>query len=222
MEPRICASLTGRTTREQAEAAKEALSAGADLVEFRLDHLSHPGVDDISADLAEFSHRAVLTARSDAEGGRFPGPEEERLSLITSLAGLRPAFMDVELATLASDPALRRDLSGIPLIISWHDMRKTPKSRRLRLAERRARSLRGIPKIVSMARSPSDNLEILSLYGGRAPPIAFCMGESGLLSRIMALELGSPVGYASFGNGVAPGQLPLKTMLALRRRLQDG
>ncbi len=88
---------------------------------------------------------------------------------------------------------------------------------------KRATSYGGLVKIVTTATKPADNLTILSLYDGHAPaPIAFCMGKQGVLSRVMAMERGSPIAYASLPDeSTASGQLPLGLVLAIRRRFED-
>jgi len=80
-----------------------------------------------------------------------------------------------------------------------------------------------MPKVVTTAARASDNLSILSLYQpGDKPPIAFCMGQLGLFSRVMAIQYGTPITYASLqGRQTAPGQLSLGSALAFRRRLQN-
>ena len=51
------------------------------------------------------------------------------------------------------------------------------------------------------------------------PTIGICMGESGVLTRILANRLGSPFTYATFSSGrqMAPGQLDWKEMKDLYR-----
>ncbi|MCK5552587.1 MAG: type I 3-dehydroquinate dehydratase, partial [Deltaproteobacteria bacterium] len=73
-----------------------------------------------------------------------------------------------------------------------------------------------IVKIVTYANTMEDNLRVLGLIphtrrtGGEI--IAFCMGELGRISRIMAPLLGSYFSYASLERGAesAPGQLTIE------------
>ncbi len=69
----------------------------------------------------------------------------------------------------------------------------------------------------------ADAIAILSLYDRHEkPPIAFCMGVKGIFSRIMAMQRGSPLAYASLdGEPTAPGQPSLGQTLSIRRRLHD-
>lgn len=191
-------------------------------MEFRVDHLRSQSPRKIKETLSEFAESAVITLRPASQGGGFVGKESERLTLLRELAGLEPAYVDIELRTLVTNPKLRSGRLGRRLIISWHDMSGTPGVARLREVASRAASYRGLVKVVTLAKRAEDNLTMLSLYGGTGKqPIAFCMGDQGVLSRVMAMELGSPIVYASLpGELVAPGQPSLSQTIALRRRLE--
>lgn len=172
--------------------------------------------------MADFVDRSIFTVRPPSEGGGFRGEEAERISLIHKLRGLNPAYIDVELRTLAMNEALLQDDSGTGTIVSWHDQIRTPGRARLLAILAKAAAYRGLAKVVTMAKVPSDNLTVLSLYDEPGPPpIAFCMGGPGVFSRVMAISRGSPITYASLpGEPTAPGQLSIVQLLALRRRLQ--
>ena len=147
--------------------------------------------------------------------------EEKRIGLIKKLPRFRPAFVDVELRTLAGK-ALSRDGLG-KLIVSWHDQRKTPGKATLLSIMSRATSYGGLVKIITTARTAADNLKILSLFDEQgARPIAFCMGSLGIFSRVMAMERGTPIAYGSLpGEPTAPGQPSIDQLLAMRRLLRN-
>ena len=66
-----------------------------------------------------------------------------------------------------------------------------------------------IAKVVWRARSLRDNLEAFDLLSSRAKPmIALCMGEFGLMSRVLAPKFGGFLTFAAVeqGGGTAPGQ----------------
>jgi 3-dehydroquinate dehydratase-1 len=218
----VCTSVSGRTVAELAAKAQRAFDGGTDLVEFRVDSLRPPDSDEIRQGLSPFIGRSVLTVRPAGDGGDFHGSEERRLSLVKSLAGLRPELLDVELRTLEADPGILSGITGLRLVVSWHDSERTPNRSRLRSILERAESFGGIPKIVTTARNPADAIEVLSLYDAGGPaPVAFCMGSRGVFSRVMSMQLGSPLAYASLpGEPTAPGQLTLGQTLAIRRSLQ--
>jgi 3-dehydroquinate dehydratase-1 len=220
----LCTSLAGRTLRDMAEDAMSAFAGGADLVEFRFDLLRERGGGVDLAELDEFSPRAIFTVRSPAEGGGHRGSEESRLRLIERVSELRPAYFDVELATLESNPGMALTKPSVNLIVSWHDFARTPSPSRLRSIALRALAHGDLVKLVATANRPTDNLSILSLYEGlEDPPIAFCMGSAGVFSRVMAVHYGTPILYTSLpGRPTAPGQLSLPAALAFRRCIQHG
>ncbi len=220
---RVCTSVSGATCEELADRARSAFEQGTDIVEFRLDLLKEPKVREISGKLSEFAPRAIFTVRSSVEGGGFRGTEPERLALLRDISDLRPAYLDVELATLDSNPGLAMGRPSEGLIVSWHDLSGTPAPELLRSVLDRARRHGALAKVVSTAVKAGDSLSILSLYQpGDEPPVAFCMGSLGLFSRVMAIHYGTPITYASpQGRQTAPGQLSINSALAFRRRLQD-
>jgi 3-dehydroquinate dehydratase type I len=192
-------------------------------VEFRFDSLRSPHFDEIKSKLSKFAGRSVFTVRSPREGGGFERNETRRLELIRALAELRPAHLDIELHTLESYPRLLSKMPAQNLIVSWHDLVGTPGRERLHTLMTKAASFGGLTKLITTANEAMDAIVVLSLYGRpRLPPLAFCMGDHGVFSRVMAMELGSPMAYASLvGDQTAQGQLTLGQALAVRRRLQD-
>ncbi len=213
--------MSARTCSDLAAKARVALGAGTDLVELRIDRLRKQSFRKIEETLSEFGESAVVTVRPASEGGGFVGTESERISFIRKLAESEPAYFDIELRTLVAHPELRPGELGRHIIASWHDMSGTPKVARLREVASQAASCGGLVKLVTLAKKAEDNLAMLSLYGEAGEqPIAFCMGDLGLFSRVMAMEMGSPIVYASLPDEpVATGQPTLSQAIALRRSL---
>ena len=91
---------------------------------------------------------------------------------------------------------------GTKIILSFHDFQRTPSRRDLqKLYARMARWGADVVKIVTFAQSWEDNLNVLGLIPyatARGQKItAFCMGEKGKMSRVMAPLLGAAWTYAS-------------------------
>lgn len=217
---RLCTSIVADTPEEMAAKAAQAFSLGSELVEFRIDRLSGGiSVKEVESKLRRYARRAILTVRSAREGGGFQGNDEERLGIISRLSGLRPAFVDIELATARENQGW---LESIPRsakrIISWHDFRSTPPLPELVQACKEGLKYGALVKIVTTATSVEDNLTALALCErkpGRV--IAFCMGEQGVLSRVLSMGVRAPIAYASLPNeAAAPGQLSISTMRRLR------
>jgi 3-dehydroquinate dehydratase type I len=138
-------------------------------------------------------------------------------------------YVDVEVRT---EDALIEELSAkignhharTKWIISHHDFSGTPSVRALRRILDECRSTGAdIMKIVTYANTTEDNLRTLGLipHARREGQeiIAFCMGEMGRISRIMAPLLGSSFSYASLEKEAesAPGQLTVDEMKEISR-----
>ena len=223
LRSRICTSLSAPTVSKLAEKATQAFALETDLVEFRMDHLRSPEFEKVRRHLGSFRDRSIFTVRQSSEGGSFKGEEKERLTLIKKLADLKPAYIDIELRTLESGQDLSTNDLGKNIIVSWHDQHKTPGRHRLLSLMARAASYGSLVKIITTAKTASDNLAVLSLYDEPGPPpIAFCMGVPGIFSRVMAMERGSPIVYGSLPEEqIAPGQLSVVQLVALRSILEN-
>ena len=114
-------------------------------------------------------------------------------------------------------------------IISFHDFSGTPDNLEdihAAMAEEDA----DIVKIATMANSFADNMRMFNLIrNAKLPTIGICMGEIGMITRILSGRFGSPFTYATFSTDktIAPGQLNWKEMHSLyrnqrhRRRYRD-
>ena len=94
------------------------------------------------------------------------------------------------------------------LLISGHDFKKTPSLAELKKKLDKMSKFSSNVKIVTTAKSTDDATRVLQLYSKKEKInlIAFAMGDSGRISRILSLYLGSPYSYVSLGKPVAPGQ----------------
>ena len=205
--------------------AERAAVAGANLIEWRLDAIAEAsqGVACITELLAKSPLPAIVTIRSEAEGGTWAGEEADRIALIEAIGtgDSPPRYFDVELGSwnrsanlrqkvgLAIDHAAQvRDLSA-GLILSSHDFAGRPNDLTSRYAAMAEVDACAVAKIVWGARTLRDNLEAFELLDNRAKPtIALLMGEFGLMSRVLAPKFGGFLTFAAVeeGAGTAPGQ----------------
>ncbi len=161
----------------------------------------------------------IITCRRLEEGGQWGGSEDQRREVLT-LAAKQPGvdFVDVELGVDIAAPAEK-------VIRSWHDFTGMP--RELDAIAAKLESAGGAYfKLVPTAQNLCDNLRIRELLASRRRRfIAFCMGEYGVHSRILAELWGSAATYAALGERVlAPGMLTvrdLNTTYAAAQRHRD-
>ncbi|MFZ8921722.1 MAG: type I 3-dehydroquinate dehydratase, partial [Nitrosopumilaceae archaeon] len=131
-------------------------------------------------------------------------------SILKLIAEYNPFLLDVEFSTVKKNKDLAKYLKSTKtnLLISEHDFKKTPKLSELKSKINQMSKFSSNVKIVTNAKSTDDATRVLELYSkkGKINLIAFAMGDSGRISRILSLYLGSPYTYVSLGKPVAPGQ----------------
>lgn len=204
----ICVSL-GRTRHKMMVAEHKALAErGAELVELRLDWLSH--LPDLGRLLAERPTPVIITCRRARDKGLWRWSEEQRLMVLRSAIVAGAEYVDLEEDIAGS---IRR-YGSTKRIISFHDFDQTPGN----LAEIHAGLQThdaDIVKIVTMANSPLDNVRMLKVVAeAQVPTVGFCMGDFGIPSRLLTGRYGAPFTYATFSKdrAMAPGQLTLEEM----------
>lgn len=212
----ICISIIART--QAAMAADMARAAAlADLVELRLDFA--PGVN-LPGLLENRPCPVIVTNRPVREGGSFEGPEDERVAPLQQAVDLGAEYVDVELSSL---DRIKRN-GRTRLIVSYHDFEKVPEDLD-RIHARIVKSGADIAKVVCMARDIRDNLRMFRLLQGtKHPTIALCMGEPGLISRILGRKFGNFLSFASLAAGreSAPGQITAAELSGLYRYKEIG
>ena len=225
---RICIPIVADSVDSALVKMDRAFNAG-DLLELRVDRIGDANLQRL---LKREPARILVTNRRTEEGGAFAGTERERVALLLEAVRLGAGYVDIEAATDTRLIKKMKDTIGknggrTRLIVSNHDITGTPGHEILkrRLAEGTSLGA-AIVKIVTTARTMEDNLNVLGLipYARKAgmPVIAFCMGEAGRMSRVMAGLLGSFLTFASLNRGEesAPGQITIKEMREILERVQ--
>lgn len=209
--------------------AQGAKADGADVVEWRIDLLAKlPDAGGaIQRLLRESPLPAILTIRSEAEGGAYDGSpiDAARVLAAAIVCGTPPRFVDVEAALLrdhrASD-AVHAALAGVEesrrpsLVVSLHDMAGRPTALWTELERMWSDPVCHVAKVAWTARTVRDNLEAFEVLGSRqGPTIALCMGEQGVLSRVMGAKFGAFLTFARLDDetGTAPGQPTVRELV---------
>lgn len=224
MKIRICASIPVRTVDEALKEARNTLSRGASLVEFRLDYAETPiDLEALTSGVPEGIPK-IATLRPIWEGGNYTGSERDRIRLLLEAAGRGFEYVDLEAKTPEG-----REISeklrekGSRVIASFHDYEETPHGGRLKSILRLEEEIGDLYKIVTTAKSYRDNLRILAFqeYVQEGKGICFAMGLHGTPSRILSPLLGAPFTYASPSKGlrVAPGQMTVGELIQIYRLL---
>jgi 3-dehydroquinate dehydratase/shikimate dehydrogenase len=211
--PRLCIALQAQTPAELLQRAERA-SRDSSLIEVRLDALKQPTA--AIQPLREFLHSSpqtlvIATCRKSTYGGGFKGSTEAEWAVLKHAATAGCALIDLELQSAERLPAnaLADVRQQTNLIISYHDHKTTPPLGPI--LERMEAIPADLYKIVPTANTWRQNIELLRFidgYSGATPLIAFCMGEAGLLSRVLSPRAGGAMTYAAFdaAEATAAGQ----------------
>src|SRR6516165_3050533 len=217
--PRLCVPVWATSPAELVQKADTIVRENS-FIEFRLDYLPKPllALPKLKT-FVEYHPEALIvaTCRRAVNGGRFRGAVAAQVDVLAKAANLGCHLVDIEVETAAqlkqSDfNRLRRSAN---LILSYHDFRGTKK-----LEETFAR-MRQYPadffKVVSTANSLYDNvtmMKFLEKYSHAHSLVGICMGEQGIISRLLAVRAGSQFTFAaaSPGEETAPGQIAARTL----------
>jgi 3-dehydroquinate dehydratase/shikimate dehydrogenase len=207
----ICVAIISKDTAS-AIAEMQSVAGLCDLIEIRLDYIQNP---DLHAILANKPCPLIATNRPTSEGGQWQGSEEDRIALLRKAVALGFDFVDVEIGCESHF----RERGATRLIVSYHNFKETPADL-TGIYERLAAAGGDVVKLVTTANSILDNLRIFELLRkASAPTIAFCMGECGIISRILAPKFGGFLSFSSVARGreAAPGQISASDMRNLYR-----
>jgi len=217
--PRICVALFADNPGDLMQKVEVAANQNS-LLELRLDYLSHPAL--LFPKLKQFAgfHRditIIATCRRVANGGKFRGSVASELDVLHKAAAAGCQLVDIELETAQAQkrPEIEKLRQHAGLIVSFHDYRGTKK------LEETWEAMHQFPadyiKIVSTARTLSDNVKMMRLLEQRSDVVStvgVCMGEAGIISRILNVRFGSEFTFASAqpGEETAPGQIAARVL----------
>src|SRR5450755_1141867 len=212
--PRVCLALSGDTIEDMLATA-ESMARDNPFLEFRLDYLKQPvaAVAKIHRFLETHQYvTAIGTCRRADNGGKFKGSLASQLEVLGKALAAGCQIVDLELqSALKSKPeAIARLRSRAGLILSFHDFRAT------RNLDETLEKMLKVPadfyKIVTTATTLSDNvamMKFLQARSGQHALIGLCMGEQGIISRVLSVRAGSAFtfGAVSAEQKTAPGQV---------------
>ncbi|MDR3745704.1 MAG: shikimate dehydrogenase [Acidobacteriaceae bacterium] len=222
---KVCVSIAGSTSAEMIEKAT-AVVKETPFLEFRLDYLEKP-----LAALPKFKQffadntaaTGIATCRLTANGGKFDGSLAAEMEVLNKCASAGFHIVDLELESaedLKKDELEKLRETGIGLLISHHDFTGT-----LDLDGTFARIESFHPdfiKVVPTATSLVDNVTLIRFLertSDRSNIIGICMGDAGIISRVLGVRAGSAFTFASatVGEETGPGQIAARTLIETYR-----
>jgi len=222
--PRVCVALTGS---EAADLVSKGESVVRDnpFLEFRLDYLPRPGLAlaKIRSFCEMYPHAVVIaTCRRASSGGKFKGSIASQLEILGKAAAAGCQLVDVELQTAAKckPEQLQKLRARAALILSFHDFHATRKLDET--LEKMKKYPADFYKVVSTATTLYDNvlmMKFLEKEGDRHSLVGLCMGEQGIISRVLGVRAGSAFTFAALtpGERTAPGQVAASELRGVYR-----
>jgi 3-dehydroquinate dehydratase/shikimate dehydrogenase len=198
----------------------EAVARDNSFLEFRLDYLSQPGqfLPKLKGFIEYHPHLVLIaTCRRVKSGGKYRGSIENQLDILSKAAQLGCQLVDVEIesAVLMKPRQWEKLKKFAALILSFHDFRGT------KHLEKTFAKMKEFPadflKVVTTANSLHDNVELMRFLQSKSDDhamVGVCMGEQGIISRVLAVRAGSvfTFGAANPGEETAPGQIAARTL----------
>ncbi len=222
---KICVSLGTSNIYSLKNMMNESLNINVDFIEIRFDFFNKLTMYDALESVLDQHQRAVFTCRAKNEGGKYSGKELDRVTTLVGLAAFRPMLLDVEYNTMKANDDLLDQFTSLncDILVSWHNFEQTPNEDELVDIMDKMKEYSNNIKIVTMAKNLDDSISMLKLYEyvktSNINLIAFCMGEYGMLSRVLCTYAGSSFTYASLAEALAPGQLTVKQMQTIYEKL---
>jgi len=222
--PRVCVPVVGTDAPTMIERA-ESVVRDNPFLELRLDYLSQPAaaLPKLKSFLEMHPEATVIaTCRRAVNGGKFKGSVAAELAVLLKAADAGFPLVDIELQSAKSLKAdqLRGLTDRVGLIISYHDFRATKK------LEEQFAEMSKYPadfyKVVSTATNLYDNvvmMKFLEANSAKHEMVGLCMGEQGIISRVLGVRAGSifTFGAAKSGEETAPGQVPFNEVRDIYR-----
>jgi len=218
--PRVAVGFDDKVTPKVID---ESIQQGLDIAEVRVDLFSLLEPAYVQQRIKAFSRLATIgTIRSQIEGGKWRGTEEQRLSLFRAIT----PFVDSLDIELSSDQILSAVVSLCAtqrktLIISHHDFDGTPSLSDLhRIVDRSKQTGADVVKVATMVKSDNDVRVLAELTTSRKSDnlVVIGMGSVGLITRLTFPALGSLMTFAYIGEQTAPGQLHFQDLREDLRR----
>jgi len=212
--PRLCVAIVGSDPADMIANAINVVREES-FMEFRLDYLKQP-LAALNA-LRDFLHTyphlvAIATCRRAANGGKFRGPVADQMEVLRKAQAAGCQIVDVELeSALTLKPAEIANLcSRGSLLLSFHDFKAT---KDLEAIFQKMQQIRAdYYKVVTTATCLYDNVRMMKFLEDKSRDysvIGVCMGEQGVISRVLGLRAGSAFSFAAAtaGGETAPGQI---------------
>jgi 3-dehydroquinate dehydratase/shikimate dehydrogenase len=195
-------------------------------LEFRLDYLEKPllALPKLKQFFADnTAATAIATCRREANGGKFPGSVAAEVEVLSNAAeaGFHLADIEIQSAEAIKKAGLQKlRETGVALIVSYHDFNATKDLDGI--YDRIAPFNPDFIKIVPTAKALVDNVTLIRFLEHKSDHtniIGICMGDAGVISRVLGVRAGSAFTFAAAtpGEETGPGQIAARTLIETYR-----
>lgn len=190
---------------------------GFEIVEFRLDKIKFSNK---LKDLFSVQAKTIATYRPNKDVN-----DDERISVLKKAIDEGADYIDIE---IENSEAYKEELleysckKGVKVIVSYHDMQKTPPKAELEhLIAWASEYNADIIKIACLVNDKKDAARLLSLYDSDLSLIVIGMGELGKITRVAASIMGAPFMFVSFDKDsqTASGQFSKEEIEDILKRI---
>ena len=217
--PRMCVAVVGSSPVELIKNAESAVRDNP-FIEFRLDYLRQPtaALPRIK-DFLDYHPEvvAIATCRRAPNGGKFRRPVSSQVDVLLKATAHGCQLVDIELqsATKLRPGQLERLRRAGGVILSFHDFHATRKLEGI--FEKMRPFAADYYKVVTTATRLYDNVVMMKFLQEKSTQhsmVGLCMGEQGIISRVLGVRAGSAFTFASAqpGDETAPGQIAARTL----------
>lgn len=220
---KLTVPIAADTIDQAAVQIDSAIAAGAEMLELRTDYMQNlePAfVPDLLAlvQKAKPSPPVIVTCRSKQQGGAVAYSDDLRVEVLVTAVNAGAHFIDCEYDTFSQikyQEKIRLALSNSTrtrLILSAHSFEGPFPDLAALYRHITTTYPASIPKLIYTANHVNDCFAALDLLSRTSDDrVIFCMGEAGLMTRIIAKKLNSFLTFASLdkGTATAPGQLTI-------------
>jgi 3-dehydroquinate dehydratase/shikimate dehydrogenase len=228
MQTKLIVPISANNLESAKQQVETALKAGAEMLELRTDYLENLNVEMVK-DLIAFVNKRlalIVTCRDKRQGGVIDYPQKLRVDVLTGALEAGAEFIDFEYDNFLIAENQERIKSALSqnsqtrLILSAHNFQTRFENINKLHSDILATWPEAIPKLVYTAEHINDCFDAFDLFHQTSGErICWCMGQAGLISRIIAKKLGSFVTFASIDeqSATAPGQLTIEQFKNLYR-----
>ncbi|NTV23091.1 MAG: type I 3-dehydroquinate dehydratase [Nanoarchaeota archaeon] len=178
-----------------------------DFIEIRLDTINGVSTDHVKKILSLRQKKMIISCKRKLRHGLFVGEEKKRVALYEEAIKNDADFIDIGISSgVANVQKLISEKRETKVILSEHFFGNTPNH--LEKAYSKLKALEpDLVRIACDAKSVNDNFKLFTLLAGKKDLIAYCLGGSGSISRVLSGKYGSVFSYTCLGTPTSPGML---------------